>query len=160
MTNWLIIAVLAGVRASNSLTNFPSLHKRISICSRNLVDASWTTPQVMDFRRYGNFASKLLFSHPDKVGNPILSNEAMAWANCVLRLLREDHSFSAVYRVAGSGLPANWRQHAWHCILNMIEPTELPEAFSYGITGSAQDNVAATFEEMRGGDASRISPCH
>ena len=53
-----------------------------------------------------------------------------------------------VVRRAARTLPEGWRQHAWHCILDMANPEDAPSQYSYGITGAAQDNVRATFQDL------------
>ena len=45
-------------------------------------------------------------------------------------------------------LPEGWLQHAWHCVLDMAEPTTPPQTYSYGITGDAQNNLEATMLDM------------
>ena len=45
-------------------------------------------------------------------------------------------------------LSENWRQFAWPCILDTADPTTVPEAYSYGMTGTAQANMRATFDSL------------
>ena len=44
--------------------------------------------------------------------------------------------------------PEGWLQHAWHCVLDMAEPTTPGEAYSYGIAGDAQNNLEATMLDL------------
>ena len=45
-------------------------------------------------------------------------------------------------------MPENWRQFAWHCILDMADPMTVPETYGYGITETARTNLHATLEGM------------
>ena len=49
---------------------------------------------------------------------------------------------------AARELPETFRQHAWHCLLEMSNATQNPERWSYGVTSSAQQNINATFADI------------
>ena len=47
-------------------------------------------------------------------------------------------------------LPEDFRQHAWHCLLEMADPLSSPAPWSYGIDEVSRQNIQAIsmFEEM------------
>ena len=48
-----------------------------------------------------------------------------------------------------SHLPENFRQHAWHCLLDMVDPmTSNPHGWSYGVPETSEGHITATFEDM------------
>ena len=49
---------------------------------------------------------------------------------------------------AARELPETFRQHAWHCLLEMSNATQNPERWSYGVTANAQQNINATFADI------------
>ena len=44
--------------------------------------------------------------------------------------------------------PEDWRQHAWHCLLNMTDPFTAPARWSYGLTPVSMENIRTTFSSM------------
>ena len=49
---------------------------------------------------------------------------------------------------AAPTLPEDFRQYAWHCLLQMADPFSSPARYSYGITEASRQNIQATFDEM------------
>ena len=47
------------------------------------------------------------------------------------------------------GLPESFRQHAWHCLLEMSNATQHPGEYSYGVSTTAMNNIGATFVVWR-----------